>query len=207
MNVDLLPLTLVERRDGFVFLQPKPWGEKGTGDSYESIPPFGLCGRPRGPTSAGAATSIVLRDGPEGFVIATTDPRYEDLLPDTGEGGAGIYGCIEQSGSKTPHVVIFGAGGAAPEGTIRITCNTANGDTTVELNPTTGDVTITHRSGTKLVVKPDAVYLGDDAGAFPLVVEKGTIATWASAVVSALGTLGQTVPALAGYTAAKAKGI
>lgn len=207
MRVELLSITLVERHNGFNFYQPEPYGAQGTGISYESIPPFGLFGRTRGPTSAGAAKGIVLRDGPEGFVIATTDHRYEATLPDTGEGGAGLYGCIEQSGSKTPHVVIFGAGGDMDEGTVLVTCKTPSGDATIEINPSTGDMTLTHPTGTKALLKADAFYAGGEAGAFNIVVDNGALATAWAGLTSACATKGITVPPLVGYAATKAKAL
>jgi hypothetical protein len=205
MQVDYRALTLVERREGFVYLQPQPYGEKGTGTSYEAIPPFGLLGRPRGPTGNKAANGIVLRHGPEGFVIATTDPRYQDLLPDAGDGGAGIYATIEQGGeSKTPYVAIFGADGDEDEGLFRVSIPSSAGTTTIEIDPSTGDVTITHPSGTKVIVKDTGVELGAEGG--QVLVLAPALTAWAASVNTALAALGQTISALAGHEATKVKG-
>jgi len=80
--------------------------------------------------------------------------------------------------------------GADPKdaGTLAEQAQTAAGVTTIEVNATTGDVTIEHAAGTKVIVKSDAVYLGDD-GALPLVKDT-PFQAWAATVVSALGALG-----------------
>lgn len=206
MTLDNRALTHVEWREGFVYLQPQPYGENGTGTSYEATPPFGLLGRPRGPTDGDAANGIVLRHGPEGWVIATTDPRYQDLLPDAGDGGAGVYATIEQDGeSKTPHIILFGAGGAAAEGTVRITCHATAGDSLMEWNPSTGDVTITHPGGAVVVVKGASVELGAATGGVPLAKADPLIA-WAATVETRLATLGQSGTAPAGVACTKVNG-
>jgi hypothetical protein len=205
MNLDYRAITGVERRSGFVYIQPQPYGASGTGVPYEAVPPFGLMGRPRGPTSAGAPCGLVFRDGPEGFVVATTDPRYQDLLPDTGEGGAGLYACIEQSGTKkTPHVAVYGAGGDAPEGTVQIVCRSSAGDSTMTWDPSTGDVTIAHPGGTKINVKASGVELGADGG--QAVALALPITAWAATVEARLATLGQSGTAPAGVAATKVNG-
>jgi hypothetical protein len=205
ITVDLRSIALVEQRDGFVWFQPQPYGAKGSGVSYEAIPPFGLMGRPRGPTDAGAPNVLVLRDGPEGFTIATTDPRYQDLLPDTGEGGSGLYGTVDVGGTKIPHVAIFGASGDAAEGTVRISCQSSAGETKVDIDPTTGDVTITHAAGTAVVVKASGVELGAASGGLPLALALPIIA-WAATVESRLTTLGQGGAVPAGVATTKVNG-
>ena len=202
MNIDLRSIALVEQRDGFVWFQPQPYGAKGTGVSYEAIPPFGLMGRPRGPTDAGAPNVLVLRDGPEGFTIATTDPRYQELLPDTGEGGSGLYGTVDVGGTKIPHVAIFGADGDAPEGTVRISCQSSAGETKVDINPSTGDVSITHAAGTAVVVKASGVELGAATGGQPLALAIPFLA-WAATVETRMTTLGQSGAAPAGASTTK----
>ena len=195
-TIDLRALTLVERRDGFDWHQPQPYGAKGTGVSYEAIPPFGLMGRPRGPTDAGAGNVLVLRDGPGGFTIATTDPRYQDLLPDTGEGGAGLYGTVDVGGTKIPHVAIFGADGDAPEGTVRISCQSSAGEATMVWDPSTGNVTITPPPGAKIILD-GLVEAGAAAGGLPL--SKATLVeAWTALASAAFTSLGQSVPALTG---------
>lgn len=204
ITVDLRSIALVEQRDGFVWFQPQPYGAKGSGVSYEAIPPFGLMGRPRGPTDAGAPNVLVLRDGPEGFTIATTDPRYQDLLPDTGEGGAGLYGTVDVGGTKIPHVAIFGADGDAPEGTVRISCQSSAGETKVEINPSTGDVSITVAPGAKIIMD-GIVEAGAAAGGLPL-SKAALVEAWTATASTAFTALGQSVPALVGSGTTKVNG-
>jgi hypothetical protein len=206
MTLDLRAITLTERRDGFVWLQPQPYGEKGTGTSYEAIPPFGLTGRPRSPTNGQAANGLVLRSGPEGWVIATTDPRYQELLPDMGEGGAALYATATVSGSVvTPYLGFFGADGAEDEGLFRLNAPTAAGTSKVEIDPTTGDVTVTHAAGTVVVVKAASVELGAASGGTPLALATPIIA-WAATVEARLATLGQSGTAPAGVATTKVNG-
>lgn len=203
IEVDYRAASAIERKDGFVYIQPLPYGKTGTGESFEAIPPFGLMGRPRGPDENSAPNVLVLRHGPEGFAIAVTDPRYQAGLPDLGEGGAGFYACAEVSGSvQTPYVAFFGKGGEKDEGTFRIEAQTAAGATVIEVNATSGDVNITHASGTTVVVKADGVEI---AGTLPLALAT-PIETWAAGINSAITALGGSAPALSGAAATKVKG-
>lgn len=203
IEVDYRAASAIERKDGFIYIQPLPYGKTGTGESFEAIPPFGLMGRPRGPDENSAPNVLVLRHGPEGFTIAVTDPRYQAGLPDLGEGGAGFYACAEVSGSvQTPYVAFFGKGGEKDEGTFRIEAQTAAGPTVIEVNATSGDVTITHAAGTTVVVKADGVEI---AGTLPLALAT-PIETWAAGINSAITALGGSAPALAGAAATKVKG-
>lgn len=206
MTVDLRSLTLVERKDGFDYAQPAPYGSKGTSTPYETLPPFGLMGRPRGPSDGLGANGLVLMHGPKGYVIATTDPRYQAQLPDLGDGGAGLYANAEIGGSvNSPFVGLYGKGGEKDEGTFRIEVVTASGATSIEVSPSTGDVTIQHAAGTKAIVKADGVYLGDDAGAVDLVRYPELATAWA-ALQTAMSNLGQSIPALVGANTTKVKG-
>lgn len=203
IEIDYRAASAIERKDGFIYIQPLPYGKTGTGESFEAIPPFGLMGRPRGPDENSAPNVLVLRHGPEGFAIAVTDPRYQAGLPDLGEGGAGFYACAEVSGSvQTPYVAFFGKGGEKDEGTFRIEAQTAAGPTVIEVNATSGDVTITHAAGTTVVVKADGVEI---AGTLPLALAT-PIETWAAGINSAITALGGSAPALAGAAATKVKG-
>lgn len=204
MTLDLRSLTLVERKDGFDRAQPEPYGANGSGMSYELLPPWGTFGRPRGPSDGTGANGLVLMHGSEGIVIAGTDPRYHAGLPDLGDGGGGFYGAAEISGSvQTPYVAFFGKGGEKDEGTLRAEVQTAAGVTTIEVNASTGDVTIEHAAGTKAIVKSDAVYLGDESAV--ALVKDTPFQAWAATVVTALGALGQTISAPTGTATTKTK--
>ncbi len=206
MAVDIRGLVLVERKGGFLYAQPQAYGTNGTEASREMIQPFGVTGRPRSATDNIGANAIVFAHGSEVFVVATTDPRYEASLPDLGEGGAALYATAEVDGSvQTPHLGFYGANGDKDEGTFYLRVPAAGDATTVEINPSTGDVTVTHAAGTKVVVKADGVYLGDDAGAMPLVKDT-PFQAWAASVVSAFQGLGVTLSAPAGTATTKVKG-
>lgn len=190
ITVDRRSLTLVERRDGFDYAQPRPYGAKGTSTSYEMLQPFGLVGRPRGPSDGNGANGLVLMEGSQGFVIATTDPRYQAQTPDLGDGGAGLYATAEISGSvATPFLGFYGKGGDKDEGTLRAEVPTAAGITTIEVDATTGDVTIQHAAGggAVMVVKAASVELGAESGGMPLVKETPLMA-WITTLISALAS-------------------
>lgn len=207
-ETDVRGIVLVERKNGFLYAQPQAYGAKGTETSREMLPPFGLTGRPRSATNGTGANAIVFSIGSEAFVLAATDPRYEAALPDLGEGGSALYATASVNGSvQTPYVGLFGAGGDKDEGTLFAWIPTSTGDaTTIEVSPTTGDVTIAHATGTKVIVKADGVYLGDDAGAMPLVKDT-TFQVWAAAVVAAFNGLGVTVATPSGTATTKVKGV
>jgi len=207
-ETDVRGIVLVERKNGFLYAQPQAYGTKGTETSREMLQPFGLTGRPRGATDGTGANGIVLAIGSEAFVLATTDPRYEASLPDLGEGGAALYATASVNGSvQTPHVGFFGAGGDKDEGTLYAWIPTGTGDaTTIEVSPTTGNVTITHATGTKVIVKTDGVYLGDEVGAMPLVKDTA-FQVWAALVVGAIGSLGVTIAGPSGTATTKVKGV
>jgi hypothetical protein len=205
MTLDLRSLTLVERKDGFDRAQPEPYGANGSGTSYELLPPWGTFGRPRGPSDGTGANGLVLMHGSEGIVIAGTDPRYHAGLPDLGDGGAGFYATVEISGAvQTPYVAFFGKDGEKDEGTMRAEVQTAAGVTTIEVNATTGDVTIEHAAGTKVIVKSDAVYLGDES-AVPLVKYTALLASWTE-LQGVITGLGGTLGPLASANTTKVKG-
>jgi len=205
ITFDLRSLQLVEVRDGFVFAQPQTYGSNGKDTSYEMIQPFGLCSRPRDATDDLGANALVLLHGSEGYTIATTDPRYQASLPDFGDGGAALYATAEVSGAvQTPYLAFYGKGGDKDEGTLRAEVQTAAGATTIEVNASTGDVTIEHAAGTKVVVKSDGVVLGDDT-AVPLVKYAALAAAWAG-LTTACAAKGITVPALVSADTQKVKG-
>lgn len=200
--------------DGLVLVQPEPYGsldangnQKGTAGSYEALLPFGVMVRPKDPTSGHGTNLLLMEQGPDKRVFIGHDSRWMGILPDFGDGGVALYATTEQSGTKkTPFVGFFGEGGAHAEGTFRIEVPTTPGTATVEINPTTGDVTITHPSGTKAIVKSDGVYLGDEAGASPLVRYTEFAVAWAT-LTSNASALGLTVPPLAGVATTKVKGV
>jgi hypothetical protein len=205
MNFDQTHCRLALRdEDGFVRCQPDPYGSEGTAQNYEAFQPFGLYGRPKAPTNGIGAHLFVMRHGDDTFVLPGHDPRWVGLLPDFGDGGAPLYATVEIGGTKkAPYVAFFGESGAADEGTFRIAAYSSAGTTTIEISPSSGDVTITHPGGTTVTVKSTGVEL---AGTTPLVKETGSLATFFGNVVSALGALGQTVAAPTGYTCTKVNG-
>lgn len=204
MNTDYRSIKLAVRRDdGFVDVSPDQFGDNGSGVPFEGILPHGVFGQPRD-EDKGAANVLLFRHGDEGFAMPTNDPRFVALLPNTGGGGAGLASETDTDGTlRTPHICLFGKGGAQPEGTLRIEIPSSAGTTTLVIDPTSGDLTITHATGAVVIVNASGVELGA-AGGIPVALATPLIA-WAATVETRLGTLGQSGTAPAGVAATKAK--
>lgn len=207
MNFELSACVLSLRdEDGFVRCQLEPYGSKGSLPNYEALQPFGLTGRPKDLTDGIGANALVMRMGPDGRVLLGHDPRWSEALPDTGEGGAALYGTTERSGAKVaPYVAVFGEGGAAAEGTFRVSVPTGAGTTTIEINPTSGNITLTHPGGSSVTVKAATVELGVASGGGPLMKYTEFAAAWAT-LTSNGASIGLTVPPLAGVATTKVNG-
>lgn len=211
MNFDLPQHKIATRTsDGFIEVQPEPFGsldadgnQLGTSPSYEALLPFGVMVRPKDPTDGVGTNLLTMAQGPEKRVFIGHDPRWMSVLPDFGDGGMAIYATTELAGEKkTPFIAVYGEGGAKSEGTFRIEIPTSAGTSSVEIDPSTGDITITHPSGNTITIKNTGVEIaGTQALALALPIE-----TFASNVVSALAGLGVTVAPLVGASAMKAKG-
>lgn len=209
MNFDLSVCTLSERdEDGFVRCQAEPYGSEGTAPSREVFLPFGLLGRPKARAQGIGASVFVMRQGDDVRAMPGPDPRWMSALPDFGDGGMPLYATTERNGSRVaPYLAFFGDGaaGGEAEGLFRLHVPAGSGQTRIEIEPSAGDVAITHASGTKLNVKAAAVELGADGGA-PLVKETGSLAAFFAAVVSAFSGLGVTISPPTGYTCTKVNG-
>lgn len=173
--------------DGFVRIQPVPFGSKGTRDNYEAMLHFGLMVRPKDPTNGTGTNLLVMRAGDDGRAFIGHDSRWMGVLPDFGDGGAALYATTEMAGAKkTPFVGFFGEGGAEAEGTFKIEVPTAAGTATILINSSTGDITITHPGGPVVVIKSTGVELGA-AGGIALVKETLLLA-WITTLISALAS-------------------
>lgn len=215
MRFDLPEHRIAERdADGFITVQPEPYGsldangnQQGTASSYEAFLPFGMMVRPKDPSDGKGTNLLLMEHGPDKRILIGHDRRWIGSLPDFGDGGAALYATTELNGAKkTPFIGFFGEGGAKDEGTFTIDVPTGAGTASVEINATTGDVTITHPGGTKVLVKSDAVYLGDEADASQLVRYTEFAVAW-QGLTTACAAKGITVPALAGANTTKVKGV
>lgn len=209
MIFDLVTCTLSERDgDGFVRCQPDAYGAvdaNGSAPSHEAFLPFGLGGRPKDPTNGKGAHLLLMRHGDESFALPGHDPRWMESRPDFGDGGASLVSCKGTADAPTsPYVAFFGEGaaGGEAEGLFRVLAKTTAGDAKVEIDPSTGDVTITHPGGTVVVVKATGVELGAASGGQPVALANPLIA-WAATVETRLATLGQGGTAPAGVAATK----
>lgn len=212
MNFDVTTCRLALRdEDGFIRCQPDPLAspDKGSAANHEAFLPFGLGGRAKAPTNGVGAHLLVMRHGDLVMTIPGHDPRWMSARPDFGDGGAPLVACTGTASAPTaPYVAFFGEGaaGGEAEGLFRILAKTTAGDAKVEIDPSTGDVTITHPGGTVVVVKASGVELGAASGGAPLVKDTGVLAAWFASVESRLSGLGAPGSAPAGYTCTKVNG-
>lgn len=191
MNFDLAVCTLSERdADGFIRCQADAYGSEGTAPSREVFQPFGIGGRPKARASGIGAPLLVMRHGDDVRAMPGPDPRWQSVLPNFGDGGMPLYATTERSGAReAPYLAFFGEGVEEAEGLFRLHVPAASGQTRLEVEPSAGDMTLTHASGaTKLTMDDSEIKAGDDS-AKALVNED--FMTWVT------GTL---LPALSGYS-------
>jgi hypothetical protein len=86
---------------------------------------------------------------------------------------------------------------------LRIEIPSPAGTTTITIDPSNGDVAITHAGGAKILLKTTGVELGAEGG-LPVALATPLIA-WAATVETRLATLGQGGTAPAGVAATKVK--
>ena len=190
MTFDLSYVLVASRNeDGFIEVQPEPYGAEGTLPNYEAFMPLGIVARPKDPEEGLGANALVMRHGGDGRVMVGLDPRWMELLPDFGDGGVALYATTELSSTKkAPYVGFFGGDGAADEGTFRVFAPSSAGTSTITINPSTGDITTTHASGVKIDMSSALIKVGNDSAKF-LATED--LVTWITSVL---------IPALAQYT-------
>ena len=192
--------------DGFVMIQPDPNGSQGTLGNYETFLPFGIMARPKDPTDGTGAEIIVASHGQDNRVLLFHDPRWMSALPDFGEGGMALYATTEKAGARVaPYIAFFGAKGSADEGTFRIHVPAGSGEAKIEIDPNTGDITITHPLGVTVKITSAGVELGG-TGAVAL-VKAPMLEAWTALVSTALSGLGAPVPTLSGSGTTKVTGL
>lgn len=203
MIPDYRTVRMTERTTGgFINIQPDRYGAQAGGPAYPAILPYGLFGRPRNPepSSDDAATggglgceAVVFTDGSEGFAMASTDARLMPLLPDTGQGGAGICALLDDGSTKGAAYMFFAGGGIAPVVAGSFTLHVPLGSKTylLEVDLANERIRITHGDGLYIEVTPSKVTLGG-AGGHPVVTDQGLTA-FLSAVSTALSALGKPV--------------
>lgn len=208
MNRDMLELDvgkaiLTSYEDGFPHAQFDAEGGEDAGAApCEMLSPFGHDGRPRDPEAdtdgvpGVGATAIRAIEGRTQHILVMGDPRATEALPQLEKGSGRVYAHLAEN--KVAYLTLDGSTGNA---TLRVPVG--NGESTVTVNASTGDITLTHQGGTLLVVKSAAVEIGAAGG--QAVALAPAITTWAANVNSALSSLGQPISALAGHEATKAK--
>ncbi len=190
--------------DGFLHAQFDANGDDPAAAQAEVLSPFGLDGRPRDPEAdtdgvpGVGATAIRAIEGRGQHMLVMGDPRATEALPALEKGSSRLYAHLD--GNKVTWLRLDGATGSA-----KLRVPVGSGESTVEVNASTGDITLTHQGGAVLVVKAATVELGAATGGTPLALAT-PVTTWATAVNSALATLGQTIPALAGVATTKVNG-
>lgn len=209
MNRDMLELDIGKAllsayEDGFLHAQFDADGDEPAVAQAEVLSPFGLDGRARDPDadSDGApgvgATAIRAIEGEKQHMLVMGDPRATGALPALEKGSSRLYAHLD--GNKVTWLRLDGATGSA-----KLRVPVGSGESTVEVNASTGDITLTHQGGAAVVVKAASVELGAATGGTPLALAT-PITTWAAAVVTAITGLGGSVPALSGHATTKVNG-
>jgi hypothetical protein len=171
----------------------------------EVLAPYGQDARPRDPgtdadgNATRGATAMVAMDGRQQHLLVFGDPRCTDLLPTLEKGSSRLYAHV--TGDKVTWLRLDGATGSA-----KLRVPVGSGESTVEIDASTGDITLTHQGGTVLKVKAGSVELSQATGNFPLVKETGALATFYGAIVSAFSGLGVTISPPGAYTCTKVNG-
>ena len=190
--------------DGFLHAQFDANGDDPAAAQAEVLSPFGLDGRPRDPEADAdgvpgvGATAIRAIEGRGQHMLVMGDPRATEALPALEKGSSRLYAHLD--GNKVTWLRLDGATGSA-----KLRVSVGNSESTVEVNGSTGDISLTHQGGTVLVVKTASVELGAASGGGPLMKYTEFAAAWATLTTNA-AALGLTVPALTGVATTKVNG-
>ena len=182
-------------------------GQDGGGLPVENCQPYGFRARSRdadtdadGNPTKGAGLLLFSFGGADEGGFPTQDPRVE--LVDEGKGGTQVYGW---TGTKVPYLAFFGEGAAGGEanGLVRLHVPVGNSATTIEIDPSNGNVTITPATGAKIVLNGDTEAGGP--GGIALTKYDPLAAAW-QGLTTACAPKGITVPPLTGASTTKLKG-
>lgn len=208
MNRDMLELDLgraiLTSYDGAFLLAQYDGEGDGQTPAVGTLSPFGIDGRPRDPDAdadgnAGrGATVLHAIEGRTEHVMVLGDPRCTELLPTLEKGSSRLYAHV--TGDKVAWLRLDGATGSA-----KLRVPVGSGETTIEVNASTGDVTIAHQGGTTVTVKAATVELGAASGGTAL-AKAAPLVAWAASVVTAITALGGSCPPLTDPSCTKVNG-
>lgn len=151
--------------------------------SAEVHSPYGLDGRPRDPdtnsdgTPGKGATAMRAIEGRTQHMWLYGDPRCAALLPTLEKGSSRLY--AHQAGDKVTWLRLDGSTGSA-----KLRVPIGAGESTVEIDGSTGNITITHQAGTKVTVSATTVEIGG-AGAVAI-ARYPEVAAFAASVLATL---------------------
>lgn len=201
LELDIGKAILTAYNDGHLEAQfDSEGGQEAGAEQSEVLSPFGLDGRPRDPESADGigATAMHGYEGRTQHMWLYGDPRCTASLPTLEKGSSRLYAHLD--GDKVTWLRLDGATGSA-----KLRVPVGAGESTVEVDASTGDITLTHQGGTVIVVKAASVELGASAGGMPLALALPLIA-WAATVETRFATLGQSGTPPAGVATTKVNG-
>lgn len=204
LELDIGKALLSAYEDGFLHAQFDADGDEPAVAQAEVLSPFGLDGRPRDPDadSDGApgvgATALRAIEGERQHMLVMGDPRATGALPALEKGSSRLYAHLD--GNKVTWLRLDGATGSA-----KLRVPVGSGESTVEVDASTGDITLTHQGGAVVVVKPASVELGAATGGGPLMKYTEFAAAWATLTTNGTA-IGLTVPALTGVATTKVNG-
>lgn len=196
---------LTSHEDGFPHAQFDAEGGEDAGTApCEMLSPFGHDGRPRDPEAdtdgipGVGATAMRAIDGRTQHILVMGDPRATEALPQLEKGSGRLYAHLADN--KVAYLVLDGATGNA---TLRVPVG--NGESTVTVNASTGDITLTHQGGAVVVIKSASVELGAATGGVPL-AKAALVEAWAATVETRLSSLGKPGTALSSSGTTKVNG-
>lgn len=210
MNRDMLEwdvgkAILSAHEDGFPHAQfDAEGGDEAGAAQCEMLSPFGLDGRPRDPEADAdgipgvGATALRAIEGRTQHILVMGDPRATEALPQLEKGSARLYAHLADN--KVTWLRLDGATGNA-----KLRVPVGNDESTVEVDGSTGDITLTHQGGTVVVVKSASVELGAATGGVPL-AKASIVEAWAATVETRLSSLGKPGTALSGSGTTKVNG-
>lgn len=182
LELDIGKAILTAYQEGHLGAQFDSEGDEGTA-AAEVLSPFGLDSRVRDPdvnsdgTTGTGATAMHAYEGRTQHMWLYGDARATAALPQLEKGSSRLYAHLD--GNKVTWLRLDGATGSA-----KLRVPVGAGESTVEVNGFTGDITLTPAPGAKVILD-GIVEAGAASGGVPLVKE-APLSAWIATLISAL---------------------
>lgn len=195
--------------NGYFGVQPdRHGGQDAGGPAVEMMSPFGLFGRPQDPdldqdgNLKAGANALVMEHGGEEFVMPCVDLRWGKLLPDPGKGGSGLYAATKIGGHLDVTTIVL----SGDDGSIKLKVPFSNGSKSNQFEVTDTSIKATHADGPSLELSSTGVDAGGPGGA-AVMLANAAMASYFTALNTALTALGHPVPPPVSYAATKVRAV